>query len=297
MPSAASTNDPFAPCEQDPRTPKPPKWDGRKDALPEPQYLPQFKNYQFRYGAYPGYRDCSENPPWPDGAVSEHARRQESPIKYVVGRPGRTTFKPNERVCGDLQFGKPKAKAAHEDMWYRIKDPDYYNLKSKRWDVSGVKRIPPRPFYNREDGHFLLNNTCTIANLCLLPELRRLQCYFFPKLPKIRKDRNFYLPMKKHGRQHTRWRWTETWKRQLIPWYTNYGPEEPEIAQCKEAERLELDKKHTRWHYFMNKESIETLRAWHRRVKVKTPPPKTRPIDYHTWKRDFEWCTKSERTF
>jgi hypothetical protein len=83
-------------------------------------------------------------------------------------------------------------------MWYHIKDPDQFKLKPpRRWDPSGLKKHAPRPFYNREDGHFLLNNTCTIANLCLLPELRRLQCYFFSKLPKIRKERNFWLPMKK----------------------------------------------------------------------------------------------------
>lgn len=39
------------------------------------------------------------------------------------------------------------------------------------------------------------------------------------------------------GRQNTKWRWTQTWKRQLIPWYSNYGPEEPEIAEFKAAER------------------------------------------------------------
>jgi hypothetical protein len=91
-----------------------------------------------------------------------------------------------------------QAKKAHEFMWYHIKDPDQFKLKPpRRWDPSGLKKHAPRPFYNREDGHFLLNNTCTIANLCLLPELRRLQCYFFSKLPKIRKERNFWLPMKK----------------------------------------------------------------------------------------------------
>jgi hypothetical protein len=31
----------------------------------------------------------------------------------------------------------------------------------------------------------------------------------------------------------------------------------------------------------VHKDSIETLRTWHRRVKVKTPPPKSKPIDYH----------------
>jgi hypothetical protein len=106
-PSAAPSG-PFAPPrEQDPRTPEPPKWDGSKGDLPEPQYLPQFKNYQFRYGAYPGFRDWSKKPLWPDGAVSEHARRQESPVKPIVGRLGRTNFKRDERVCGDLQFGMP----------------------------------------------------------------------------------------------------------------------------------------------------------------------------------------------
>jgi hypothetical protein len=94
---------PFAPPrERDPRTPEPPTWDGTKDDLPEPQYLPQFKNYQFRYDAYPLQEDCSKKPLWPDGAVSEYSRRQESPVKPTVGRPGRTTFRRDERVCGDL---------------------------------------------------------------------------------------------------------------------------------------------------------------------------------------------------
>lgn len=110
--SAAPTSapsSPFAPSdERDPRTPERPTWDGSKDRLPEPQYLPQFKNYQFRFGAYPGFRDCSANPPWPDGAVAELERRQKSPVKALAGRAatGRTTFKPQERVCGDLQFGR-----------------------------------------------------------------------------------------------------------------------------------------------------------------------------------------------
>jgi hypothetical protein len=91
-----------------------------------------------------------------------------------------------------------QAKKAHEFMWYHIKDPDQFKLKPpRRWDPSGLEKHAPWPFYNREDGHLLLNNTCTIANLCLLPELPRLQCYFFSKLPKIRKERNFWLPMKK----------------------------------------------------------------------------------------------------
>lgn len=91
-----------------------------------------------------------------------------------------------------------QAKPAHEFVWYYIRDPNQFDLKPpRRWDPAGLKKQPPRPFYNREDGHFLLNNTCTITNLFLLPELRRLQCYFLPKLPKIRADRNFYLPIKK----------------------------------------------------------------------------------------------------
>ena len=96
----------IAQYERDPRTPEPPTWDGRRDPLPEPQYMPVFKNYQFRYGAYPGFRDCSKKPLWPDGAVAEHDRRQESPVKGITGRKGRTTFKRTERVCGDLQFAR-----------------------------------------------------------------------------------------------------------------------------------------------------------------------------------------------
>lgn len=205
-PSSAPSAPIVAPFERDPRTPEPSKWDGSKDALPEPLFLPVFKNYQFRYGAYPGFRDCSTNPLWPDGAVAEHARRQEAPVKAKTGRAstGRTTFKRHERVCGDLQFGKPAAKPAHEFVWYNIRDPNQFDLKPpRRWDPAGLKKKPPRPFYNREDGHFLLNNTCTITNLFLLPELRRLQCYFLPKLPKIRVEKNLYLPIKKADRQTT----------------------------------------------------------------------------------------------
>jgi hypothetical protein len=111
-PSAQSAvpSGPFAPRERGPRTPEPPTWDGTKDDLPEPQYLPQFKNYQFRYDAYPLQEDCFKKPLWPDGAVAGHSRKQESPSKPTVGRPGRTTFRRDKRVCEDLQFGKPKVR-------------------------------------------------------------------------------------------------------------------------------------------------------------------------------------------
>lgn len=38
-------------------------------------------------------------------------------------------------------------------------------------------------------------------------------------------------------RQDTGWRWTQTWKRQLIPWYTSQGPDVPEVAKLKAQER------------------------------------------------------------
>lgn len=188
-----------APHELDLRKPNQSNREGREKDLSDPGCLSKFKNYQFRHGAYPGYLDCSKHPLWLDSALSEHTRRQESPVRVKYGKYGRTNFKPNERVCGDLQYARnPTAKKAHEFIWYNLKDPDVFGLKPpRRWDPAGVKKLPPKPFYNREDGHLLLNNTCTIVNLCLIPEIRRLQCHFLPKLPKIRSERNFATPIKK----------------------------------------------------------------------------------------------------
>lgn len=79
-----------------------------------------------------------------------------------------------------------QAKEAHEWIWYNIKDPNMFGLKPpRRWNHAGVQKPAPVPFYNRSDGHFLLNNSCTLVRLFLKPELRRLQCYFLPKLPKL----------------------------------------------------------------------------------------------------------------
>jgi len=65
----------------------------------------------------------------------------------------------------------------------------------RRWDHCGVRLIPPRPFYDREDGHFLLNNTCTLVHLHMKPELRRLQCYWLPKLPKLIHPVSYHPPV------------------------------------------------------------------------------------------------------
>ena len=89
-------------------------------------------------------------------------------------------------MCCDNRLSCMQAKEAHEWIWYNIKDPNMFGLKPpRRWDPRGVQKPAPRPFYNRSDGHFLLNNSCTLVRLFLKPELRRLQCYFLPKLPKL----------------------------------------------------------------------------------------------------------------
>jgi hypothetical protein len=98
---SAAPSGPFAPPRE--RT---------KEDLPELQYLPRFKNYQFRYDAYPLQEDCFKKPLWPDGAVSEPSRRQESPRQANRWQTGTNYFQ-TRRTC---LWGRTVRKADCEQL-------------------------------------------------------------------------------------------------------------------------------------------------------------------------------------
>lgn len=77
-----------------------------KSGFPEKVTQPHFRNYLYRYGAYPGYKDESTNPIWQDGTTPELSRRVVTPTKSKAGRVGQINFAINERAMGDLQFAR-----------------------------------------------------------------------------------------------------------------------------------------------------------------------------------------------
>ena len=99
------TLDPLPPSARDyPYPPKPPK-----PHFPglEGVEQPAFRNYTYRYGAYPGYQDAAAEPVWQDGSTQELARKLVTPTKQnKAGRVGQTDFGIHDRVMGDLTFAR-----------------------------------------------------------------------------------------------------------------------------------------------------------------------------------------------
>ena len=99
------TLDPLPESARDyPYPPKPPK-----PHFPGLEVVeqPVFRNYKYRYGAYPGYQDAAAEPIWQDGSTQELARKLVTPTKNnKAGRVGQTDFGVHERVMGDLTFAR-----------------------------------------------------------------------------------------------------------------------------------------------------------------------------------------------
>ncbi|KAL2603111.1 hypothetical protein R1flu_022436 [Riccia fluitans] len=102
-------------------------------------------------------------------------------LQQKPGRLGqKINYNRNERVMPGLS---DRAREARDWIFKEIKDPGVITMKPrKRWRVDG-----PGLFvrFTREEAHTSLNNICTLPHLHMLPELRRLQCWYFPRLPKV----------------------------------------------------------------------------------------------------------------
>ncbi|CAK9271288.1 unnamed protein product [Sphagnum jensenii] len=243
------------------------------ELLPNP---PIYGKYSHRLGEYPGYLDHSQPPMWNDGAPQRLFRKRISPRNAGVGRVGQMDYTWDDRVMSDGQFERnPQAKEAHDWIWSNIKDPNVFGFKSpRRWNHCGVRLIPPRPFYDREDGHFLLNNTCTLVHLHMKPELRRLQCYWLPKLPKLIHPVSYHPPVPRTRRASTIWIRPQYWVPPNTPWNIKSVFDDLEIEALQVIEMLKADKLNTQKYYKRFKGEIDHLRALHRLRKQPPSPPK-----------------------
>ncbi|KAL3699224.1 hypothetical protein R1sor_017246 [Riccia sorocarpa] len=109
-------------------------------------------------------------------------------LQQKPGRVGeKINYKRHEKVMPGLS---DKAREARDWIFREIKDPGVITMKPrKRWRIDG-----PGLFvrFTREEAHTLLNNVCTLSNIHMLPEMRRLQCWYFPRLPKVDHGPNYH---------------------------------------------------------------------------------------------------------
>ncbi|OAE28276.1 hypothetical protein AXG93_223s1120 [Marchantia polymorpha subsp. ruderalis] len=126
-------------------------------------------------------------------------------------RPGRRgdslNYDMHEKVMPGLS---QRAREAREWVFKEIKDPGTLTMKPrKRWRIDGPQLYVK---FTREEGHFALNNLCTLPRYHMLPELRRLQCWYLPKLPKMVHPVCYHPPVPRRRRAHTIFARPQIWE-------------------------------------------------------------------------------------
>lgn len=191
------------------------------------------------------------------------------------GRVGRVctrqiNFPFKERTMPD----PPKeAKEAH-DYIVRHSIPDPAGLRVERkWVNPGNFPAPPK--FCRLHSHARVFSTCERDDLFLLPENRRLQCFYFPRLPKTQRKRVCETTTRNRGAS-------------IFAKEDMWGAWKPDtqLPDTKEQIIIErqyrtVDKLHAEWFYKKHEQAIETLRARHKKGESNyrswqppQPPPK-----------------------
>eukprot|EP00249_Psilotum_nudum_P009257 c21819_g2_i3 orf=260-766(+) len=80
----------------------------------------------------------------------------------------------------------PQTKGIHDWVIEEILTPDFSGRKPPEWN--GSTKVEFAHKFSREQGHFALNNICTVERLFNKPELKRFLCWYFPRRERSRGD-------------------------------------------------------------------------------------------------------------
>ncbi|CAM6119822.1 unnamed protein product [Calypogeia fissa] len=203
--------------------------------------------------------------------MAMHPMIRQQKVGRLVPKGTSLHYPENAKVMPDLP---PEARAAHDWIHENIKDADilgYKNRTPRRWSIAGPQKFV---HYTRDEGHFRLNNLCTLPHLHMKPELRRLECWWLPKLPKVVHPVVYHPPVPRIRRVHTIWSRPQMWadEEHYERWnvsaqYDSYSDVEAKIWESKH-----YDKGNSNKFYKANKDSIDKLRKDYKKYFYKERP-------------------------
>ncbi|BFI42903.1 hypothetical protein MPTK2_8g13040 [Marchantia polymorpha subsp. ruderalis] len=212
-------------------------------------------------------------------------------------RPGRRgeslNYDMHEKVMPGLS---QRAREAREWVFKEIKDPGTLTMKPrKRWRIDGPQLYVK---FTREEGHFALNNLCTLPRYHMLPELRRLQCWYLPKLPKMVHPVCYHPPVPRRRRAHTIFARPQIWENEdkWGRWDQSAQRDTDSELEGKIAENVFNDKLNTNRYYKTHAEAIEAWRKEYRKYwyRAKTPPKPKLISNLRSRKWDLDELRKLE---